>query len=195
MMDTAKAAVTGNALAAARMAAFAKLMGSTPEFGFHYIPDPEDFEAASKGDAAAIERLRRLKGSPRTKAREVPGNSRRPHGGLQSESFLSFHPPLGKRAKRLQKMGSRLMAPTTIRFRPEDFHVRAVLDRGSAAGGRGVPMLMALGIMIMMNLMLLGVWLSVVHWAFGQDWVATYHGFMKFADQIVSAISSAQHRR
>jgi hypothetical protein len=56
-------------------------------------------------------------------------------------------------------------------------------------------MLMALAIMIMMNLMLLGLWLSVVHWAFGQDWVSNYHGFMKFADQIVSAISSSQHRR
>ena len=53
----------------------------------------------------------------------------------------------------------------------------------------GAAMLMALAIMIMMNLMLLGLWLSVVHWAFGQDWVANYNGFMRFVNDISSAVS------
>jgi hypothetical protein len=53
----------------------------------------------------------------------------------------------------------------------------------------GLAILMALAIMIMMNLMLLGLWLSVVHWAFGQDWVANYNGFMKFVDNVSSAVS------
>ncbi len=193
MMDTAKAAVTGNALAATRMAAFAKLMGSTPEFGFHHIPDPEDFEAAKKGDAAAIERIRRLQ---EARAQAEGTGTARSQTGLQTHSFLSFHPPLGKRAKRLQKMGSRLIAPENqygLGMKILMFVLYLIVVPLLTAGG--VLMLMALGIMIMMNLMLLGVWLTVVHWAFGQDWVSNYHSFMKIVDQIVSAISSSQHRR
>lgn len=53
----------------------------------------------------------------------------------------------------------------------------------------GLAMLMALGIMIMLNLMMLGIWLTVIHWAFGQDWVANYHGFMRFVDDVSSAVS------
>ncbi len=193
MMDTAKAAVTGNALAATRMAAFAKLMGSTPEFGFHHIPDPEDFEAAKKGDAAAIERIRLLN---QARAQAERPASNRSQTGLQTHSFLSFHPPLGKRAKRLQKMGSRLIAPENqygLGMKILMFVLYLIVVPLLTAGG--VLMLMALGIMIMMNLMLLGVWLTVVHWAFGQDWVTNYHSFMTIVDQIVSAISSSQHRR
>jgi hypothetical protein len=194
MMDTAKAAVTGNALAVARMQAFAKLMGSTPEFGFHYIPDPEDFEAARKGDAAAIERLRRL-GEARAEA-EGTGSGSGSHAGLQGESFLSFHPPLGKRAKRLQKMGSRLMAPTRqYGFGLKIFMFVLYLIVGPVLVAAGVMMLFAVGLMIAMNLMFLGLWLTVVHWAFGQDWVANYNGFMRFVDDVERAFSSAQHRR
>jgi hypothetical protein len=198
MMDTAKAAATGNALAANRVAAFAKLMGATPEFGFHYIPDPEDLTAASRGDAAAIERLRRLQDVRMKDARTQAESSGtvRSQSGLQSESFLSFHPPLGKRAKRLQKMGSRLMAPTrqygvglTI------FMTVLYLIVGPLLAAAGVMMLFALGLMIAMNLMFLSLWLTVIHWAFGQDWVSNYHGFMRFVDEIERAVNSAQHRR
>jgi hypothetical protein len=115
---------------------------------------------------------------------------------LQDHSFLSFHPPLGKRAKRLQKMGSRLMAPTNqYGFGLKIFMLVLYLIVVPLLVAGGLAILMALAIMIMMNLMLLGLWLSVVHWAFGQDWVSNYQSFMKFADQIVSAISSSQHRR
>ena len=193
MMDTAKAAVTGNALAATRMAAFAKLMGSTPEFGFHYIPDPEDFEAASKGDAAAIERLRHLK---EARAQAEGTGSAGSQSGLQSESFLSFHPPLGKRAKRLQKMGSRLMAPTRqYGFGLKIFMFVLYLIVGPVLVAAGVVTLGAVALMIMLNLMFLGIWLTVIHWAFGQDWVSNYHGFMRFVDEIEKAVNSAQHRR
>lgn len=193
MMDTAKAAATGNALAATRMAAFAKLMGSTPEFGFHYIPDPEDLQAAKSGDAAAIERLRLLQ-QARAQAENTGKDGSQ--SGLQSHTFLSFHPPLGKRAKRLQKMGSRLMAPErqySLGLKILMFVLYLIVVPLLTAGG--VLMLTAIGIMIMMNLMLLGVWLSVVHWAFGQDWVSNYHSFMKFMDQLVDAINSTRHRR
>jgi hypothetical protein len=199
MMDTAKAAVTGNALAATRMTAFAKLMG-TPEFGFHYIPDPEDLEAAKTGDAAAIERLRRLT-EARTQA-EGSGTARS-QSGIQSESFLSFHPPLGKRAKRLQKMGSRLMAPTKqYGLGLKIFMFALYMIVGPVLVAAGVVTLGAVALMIMMNLMFLGLWLTVIHWAFGQDWVSNYHGFMRFVDELTKAVNSllqqnkaAPHRR
>ena len=202
MMDTAKAAVSGNALAAARMAAFAKLMGSTPEFGFHYIPDAEslkkDFEAASTGDAAAIARLRHLQEGRIKDARtQAEGTGQvRSQSGLQSESFLSFHPPLGKRAKRLQKMGSRLVAPEKqYGFGLKIFMFVLYLIIVPLFTAVGVVTLGAVALMIMLNLMFLGLWLTVIHWAFGQDWVSNYHGFMRFVDEIEKAVSSAQHRR
>lgn len=187
MMDTAKAAVTGNALAQARMQAFAKLMGSTPEFGFHFIPDPEDFAAAKAGDAEAVERLRLLK---EAQAEAEGGTRTRGRSGLETRSFLSFHPPLGKRAKRLQKMGSRLVAPERqygFGLKIVMFVLYAILIPLFAAAG--VAMLAAVAIMIMLNLMFLGIWLTIIHWAFGQDWVSNYHGFMRFVDELTKAVN------
>jgi len=193
MMDTAKAAAIGNPMAATRMTAFAKLMGSTPEFGFHYVPDPEDYEAAKRGDATAIEHIRLLK---EAQARDERPSTASRRDGLQSQSFLSFHPPLGKRAKRLQKMGSRLMAPENqYGFGLKIVMFLLYLIIIPAFTVAGLAALFAVGMMIMLNLMFLGLWLTVIHWAFGQDWAGNYHGFMKVVDQIVSAISSAQHRR
>ena len=175
------------------MTAFAKLIGSTPEFGFHYVPDPEDYEAAKRGDATAIEHIRLLK---EAQARDERPSTASRRDGLQSQSFLSFHPPLGKRAKRLQKMGSRLMAPENqYGFGLKIVMFLLYLIVIPAFTVAGLAALFAVGMMIMLNLMFLGLWLTVIHWAFGQDWAGNYHGFMKVVDQIVSAISSAQHRR
>jgi Zn-dependent protease with chaperone function len=185
MIDTAKAASTGNDAAAARMAAFAKFMGKNPSFGFHPAADPTDLEAASKGDHAAIERLRvsaiARDGKPR------PAYARG-QTGLQTHSFLSFHPPLGKRAKRLQKMGSHLIAPEkqySFGLKILMFVLYLIIIPLFTVAG--IAMLAAVALMIMLNLMMLGVWLSVIHWAFGQDWAGNYHGFMKFVDRLVKA--------
>ncbi len=190
MMDTAMAAATGNDAAAVRMAAFARLMGTTPSFGFHHVPDPADVEAASKGDHAAIERLRVL-ATARDRA-ERP-TARRGQTGLQTHSFLSFHPPLGKRARRLQKMGSHLVAPErqySFGLKILMFVLYAIVAPVMVVAG--AAMLAAVGIMIMLNLMFLGIWLTIIHWAFGQDWVGNYHGFMKVVDTLIKAF---QHRR
>jgi hypothetical protein len=53
----------------------------------------------------------------------------------------------------------------------------------------GAAMLAAVAIMIMLNLMFLGIWLTVIHWAFGQDWVGNYHGFMKVVDTLIKAFN------
>ena len=122
--------------------------------------------------------------------REERPASRRGQTGLQTHSFLSFHPPLGKRAKRLQKMGSRLVAPEnqySFGLKILMFALYAILVPLMVVAG--AAMLAGVGIMIMLNLMFLGVWLTVIHWAFGQDWVGNYHGFMKFVDALIKALS------
>ena len=53
----------------------------------------------------------------------------------------------------------------------------------------GVAMLLVMGIVIMFNLVLLTVWLTVIHWAFGQDWVANFNGFVNFVNELVRAFS------
>ncbi|MFI5104517.1 MAG: M48 family metalloprotease, partial [Terriglobales bacterium] len=95
MMTTAMAAATGNAQAAVRMAAFAQIMGGDPGMGLPNMPNPNDILLAQQGDRAAIARIRALR-----EVREQKG-PRHGKSGLQTHSFLSFHPPLSKRAKRL----------------------------------------------------------------------------------------------
>ena len=83
------------------------------------------------------------------------------------QSFASFHPQLAKRAKRLQKMGSHLIAPgraggpvlavfMTLLY--------AIIVPLLAVAG--VMVLLVMGILIGMNLMLLALWLTVIHWIF-----------------------------
>ena len=83
------------------------------------------------------------------------------------QSFASFHPPLVKRAKRLQKMGSHMIAPVraggwvlTV-FMTLLYAI--IVPLLTVAGG---AMLMVIGIMISMNLMLLALWLTAIHWFF-----------------------------
>ncbi len=187
---TTMAAATGNDAAAMRMAAFVKRMGASGP-GFHL--NPADLEAASKGDHAAIERLRASVMTPDGKQRPAYA---RGQTGLQTHSFLSFHPPLGKRAKRLQKMGSHLVAPEkqySLGLKVLMFALYLIIVPLFAVAG--VAMLCAVALMIMLNLMFLGLWLTVIHWAFGQDWVGNYHGFMRIVDTLVKAFTTAKMKR
>jgi Zn-dependent protease with chaperone function len=187
MMDTAMAAATGNAAAAARMQRLTSALGVNPAFGFHHIPDPADIVAAAKGNREAISRIRILQNTRGTESR-VESQT-----GLQTHSFLSFHPPLNRRAKRLQKMGSRLVAPENHYgvglkiFISVLYIILVPLMVAAAAVTLG-----AVAMIIMFNLLFLGVWLSVVHWAFGQDWSRNFHGFVKFVDDVYTAFS--KHR-
>ena len=145
-------------------------------------------QAAKKGDPAAIERLRRLKegARPRNWCRNQP----QPELDCRIDSFLSFHPPLGKRGQKIAEDGITARAPDTqygFGLKIFMFVLYLIVIPVLVAGV--LAMLMALAIMIMMNLMLLGLWLSVIHWAFGQDWVANYNGFMKFVDDVSTAVS------
>jgi hypothetical protein len=157
MITTAKAAAMGDPRALARMQAVAEAMGERLPPGIGTLPNFADLQAASHGDKAAIERLKQ--------ARQASPTKRSEHGQLQS--FASFHPPLDKRAKRLQKMGSHMIAP--VRAGGAVLTVFMTLLYAIIVPlltVAGVLMLIVIGMLIGMNLMVLAVWLTVIHWIF-----------------------------
>ena len=161
MMATAKAAATGDAHAVARLQAVAEIMGGAPALGLSAMPNPADIVAAQKGDRAAMARLQALRQS------RQPGPARRGQSGLQIQSFVSFHPPLKKRAKKLQRLGSRLIAPVMaggvwLKVFMTVLYVIIVPLLAVA----GCLMLVVIAMMIGLNLMMLGLWLMAIHLLF-----------------------------
>jgi Zn-dependent protease with chaperone function len=161
IITTVKAAATGNPQAIARMQAMATMMGERLPVGLGDLPNFADVQAASRGDRAAIERLKQAQQGRRQ------SQPRRGQSGLQMQSFMSFHPPLVKRAKRLQKMGSHMIAPVraggwvlTV-FMTLLYAI--IVPLLTVAGGL---MLIVIAMLIGMNLMLLAVWLMAIHWFF-----------------------------
>ncbi len=161
IITTVKAAAMGNPQAMARMQAMAAMMGERLPVGLGELPDLADIQAARHGDKAAIARLMQAKQGMR------PSQPRRSQSSLQMQSFVSFHPPLVKRAKRLQKMGSHMIAPVraggTVLTVFMTLLYAIIVPLLTVAG---VLMLIVIGMLIGMNLMLLAVWLSVIHWIF-----------------------------
>jgi hypothetical protein len=162
MMTTGFAAFRGDAQAAARLQAFAQAMAAAhgEDAADIHIPNIADLAAARRGDRAAIARLRAAR---HTDSPQSPAKSGQT--GLQSQSFLSFHPPLKKRLKRLERMGAHLQA---------DVHHKAGI------GGRVVMavlmlifvplmalvaglMLVVIAMMIGLNLLFLTLWLALIH--------------------------------
>ena len=161
IITTVKAAATGDQRAVARLQAMAEMMGERLPVGLGELPNFADIEAATHGDKAAIARLMQAQQGRR---QSQPKRSPR---GLQMQSFVSFHPPLVKRAKRLQKMGSHMIAPVRAGGAVLTVFMTLlyliIVPLLTVAGGL---MLIVIGILIGMNLMLLAVWLSVIHWFF-----------------------------
>ena len=185
IMETAMAAASGNEAAVARMQRLTTSLGVNPAFGFQPIPNPADIAAAFKGNREAIARIRILQSNRGNESRVQSSQT-----GLQTHSFLSFHPPLKRRAKRLQKMGSRLVAPEShygvaLKVFISLLYIIVVpLMVVAAAAALG-----AVALIIMLNLLFLGIWLSVIHWAFGQDWSRNFHGFVEFVEDVSRAFS------
>ncbi|HSK45651.1 MAG TPA: M48 family metalloprotease [Candidatus Binatia bacterium] len=164
IITTVKAAAMGNPQAMARMQAMATMMGERLPVGLGELPNFADVQAAAHGDKAAIERLKQAQG--RLDGRQTRQSSRLKPGS-QMQSFASFHPPLVKRAKRLQKMGSHMIAPgraggwvLTV-FMTLLYVI--IVPLLTVAGGL---MLIVIAMLIGMNLMLLAVWLTAIHWFF-----------------------------
>ncbi|MGZ4856156.1 MAG: hypothetical protein ACXVKH_13245, partial [Candidatus Angelobacter sp.] len=161
MITTVKAAAMGDQQAMARMRAIAEMMGERLPVGLGELPNLADLQAAAHGDKAAIERLKQAQQGRRQ------SQPRRSQSGLQMQSFVAFHPPLVKRAKRLQKMGSHMIAPVraggwVLTVFMTLLYV-IIVPLLTVAGGL---MLIVIGMLIGMNLMLLAIWLSVIHWIF-----------------------------
>jgi Zn-dependent protease with chaperone function len=166
IITTVKAAAMGNPQAMARMQAMATMMGERLPVGLGDLPNFADIQAASHGDKAAVERLRLAKAGQ--SGRPQPGQSvRHSQSGLQMQSFMSFHPPLARRAKRLQKMGSHMIAPVragglALKIFMTVLYLIIVPLLTVAAG----LMLIVIAMLIGLNLMLLGIWLMAIHWFF-----------------------------
>jgi hypothetical protein len=161
IITTVKAAAMGDPQAMARMQAMASMMGERLPVGLGELPNFADIQAASHGDMAAIERLKQAQQGRRQ------AQPRRSQSGLQMQSFASFHPPLVKRAKRLQKMGSHMIAPVraggwVLTVFMTLLYV-IIVPLLTVAGGL---MLIVIAMLIGMNLMLLAVWLTAIHWFF-----------------------------
>jgi Zn-dependent protease with chaperone function len=161
MITTVKAAASGDQRAVARLRAIAEMMGERLPVGLGELPNFADIQAASQGDMAAIERLKQAQQGRRQ------SQPKRGQSGLQMQSFVAFHPPLVKRAKRLQKMGSHMIAPVraggwvlTV-FMTLLYAI--IVPLLTVAGGL---MLIVIAMLIGMNLMLLAVWLTAIHWFF-----------------------------
>jgi len=54
----------------------------------------------------------------------------------------------------------------------------------------GAVMLFAIALMIGLNLLFLTIWLSVIHWAFAQDWSANFEAIGKVIGQLINAFNS-----
>jgi Zn-dependent protease with chaperone function len=170
IMTTWMAAMRGDPQAMARVQAIASVMSDDPDLKLYGMPDPADIAAAHQGDRAALARLVQLHRSQQSSAASGAPQSSSRHAaqsGLQIQSFVSFHPPLKRRAKRLERMGSHLAVPErksglvlTI------FMVVLYAIVVPLLAAAGVLMLMVIAMMIGLNLMILGLWLTVIHWIF-----------------------------
>ena len=139
-------------------------MENDPGFAAHGIPNPADIMAARQGDRAAMARIAQFQQSQRQQGGARRGQSQ---SGLQIQSFVSFHPPLNKRAKRLQRMGSHLIAPVRAGgVWLKVFMTVLYLIVGPLLAVAGVLMLVVIAMMIGLNLMILGLWLTIIHWIF-----------------------------
>ncbi len=189
ILTTVMAAARGDATATARMQAFVQAMGSWSALGLTGMPNPNDVLLAQRGDRAALSRLRMLRQS-----NPPPAQARHGRTGLQTYSFVSFHPPLNKREKRLQRIGAREITFTRRRKGLAGKIVLAVLWLiiGPLLVAAGLAVLATIVLMIGLNLLFLALWLSVIHWAFAQDWGQILQAFLGFVAQVAEAIRKSR---
>ena len=160
IMATVKQAMAGDVQAMTRLQEMSRVAGRDPALQVLTAINPKDAIAAMHGDPAALLRIQQMK-----QFHEAAQPKRRKQGKMQS--FASFHPPLVKREKRLQKMGSHLIAPVRaggawLKIFMTVLYLIIVPLLTVAAG----LMLIVIAMLICMNLMLLAVWLMAIHWFF-----------------------------
>src|SRR5258708_22722995 len=123
-MATGLAAARGDTQAAARMQSFMQAMAAAhgEDAAQFHMPNLADVTAARHGDREAIARLEAQNQQESAQRQAKHGET-----GLQAQSFLSFHPPLKKRMKRLEKMGARFSEGAHARMSAGARVVMAVL--------------------------------------------------------------------
>lgn len=159
IVRTGLAAARGDAAAAARIDAFSKSM--TEAYGEDVsLIHMRDLVAARQGDGTAIARLRAAHPAPTAQQQAKSGRS-----GLQAQSMVSFHPPLKKRLKRLQRMGAHLAADpkATPSGAKVVLGVLFLLFIAPLMALLAWLMLMLIAMMIGLNLVFLSLWLAVIH--------------------------------
>jgi hypothetical protein len=187
-MSTAMAAAMGDADALTRMQAFARVMGKDTTLGLHDMPNLNDLILARHGDRTAMARLRIRR---QTSQQEV--QPKRGHAGLQTQSFASFHPPLNKRAKRLQKMGAHLTASTRSASMVGKILLAVLyVIIGPLLAIAGLLMLFVIGMMIALNLLFLALWLTAIHWIFAQDWNRNIRVIVGFVQELSAAMNRSR---
>jgi Zn-dependent protease with chaperone function len=188
IMSTAMAAAMGDADALTRMQAFARVMGKDTTLGLHDMPNLNDLILARHGDRTAMARLRIRR---QTSQQEV--QPKRGHTGLQTQSFASFHPPLNKRAKRLQKMGAHLTASTRSASMVGKILLAVLyVIIGPLLAIAGLLMLFVIGMMIALNLLFLALWLTAIHWIFAQDWNRNIRVIVGFVQELSAAMNRSR---
>jgi Zn-dependent protease with chaperone function len=189
MMATVRAAMTGDAAAAARLQAVASAIDRTSDFGLHDMPNFNDIALARRGDRDAIARLRVLHQTRDRSEQRRPGQT-----GLQAQSFVSFYPPLKRRAKRLTRMGAQQIAIARSRGGPVLKALMALvyIVAVPAFAFLAAMMLFLIAVIIIFNLVLLTLWLTVIHIVLTQDWGANFNAFMRFLDDVSRAIANAR---
>jgi Zn-dependent protease with chaperone function len=199
MMATGMAAFQGDSQAAARMQSFVRAMAVAhgEDAASIHVPDLADFAAARRGDRAALLRLKNAQLQVTGRQPNPQQQAKSGRTGLQTQSFLSFHPPLKKRLKRLERMGAHLQADVHKKMGLGMRIFATVLYTivGALLAVCAAMMLVVIAMIIALNLIVLMLWLSVIHWAFGQNWVENFNGFMKFVNDVMKAFGQAKRSR
>ncbi|HEY6349344.1 MAG TPA: M48 family metalloprotease [Candidatus Angelobacter sp.] len=152
--EVQRAAMHGDANAISRLMSVGQAMGAFAG----EMPNPADVIAAQHGDRAAMARLR---------ARHECQPPQKATAGLQAQSALSFHPPLNRRIKRLDRMGAHVAVATRkMGFGGTVVMLVLWMILGPLLLVAGAAMLAAIAMMIMLNLVFLGLWLMVIHGVF-----------------------------
>ena len=171
---TYRAASAGDTQATARIRALRQALTALDPTLAAQMPDPADFAAIRKGDAAAMARLRafgRGAASPGIGSAKPPQSNAEDPSGVSSVSLLGFYPSLERRLKRLQRMGAHLNSPAE---QSGAWMVAAVIWLICAPFLllAGALLLVLIAVMTLASLAFLVVWLAFIHKIFG---LAAHH--------------------
>ena len=171
---TYRTASAGDTQATARIRALRQALTALDPTLAAQMPDPADFAAIRKGDAAAMARLRafgRGAASPGIGSAKPPQSHAEDPSGVSSVSLLDFYPSLERRLKRLQRMGAHLNSPAE---QSGAWMVAAVIWLICAPFLllAGALLLVLIAVMTLASLAFLVVWLAFIHKIFG---LASHH--------------------